>query len=154
MRTRAIVVIALAIALGVGAYAVTGYLARHSHRHQRMMQAGTLAEKLQLRPDQRDAIEQINTQFQRRRDEIRDMHREHRRALVDLLRESPPDRERIDGKVEAIGEVQTQMQRLAVEHLLDVSAELDEQQREQLFELIDEAMCPGAVMGGAGQDCR
>ncbi|MFP4250422.1 MAG: Spy/CpxP family protein refolding chaperone [Armatimonadota bacterium] len=153
MRTRAIVAIALAIALGVGAWAVTGYLARDTHRHQRMLQAGTLAEKLDLTATQREAIEAVNIEFQREREEIRDRHREHRWELVDLLRESPPDRERIDGKVEEIGELQTQMQRLAVAHLLDVSAELDEQQRDRLFELIDEAMCPGSVMGGTGRDC-
>jgi len=154
MRTRVIVAIALTIVLGVGAYAITGYLARDTHRHQRMLQAGTLAEKLQLRSEQRDAIAAINTEFQRRRDEIRQRHQEHRGELVGLLRESPPDRERIDRKVEEIGELQQQIQKLAVDHLLDVSAELDEQQRERLFGMINEAMCPGAMMGGGGQDCQ
>ena len=154
MRTRVIFAIALAIVLGAGAYAITGYFTRDGHRHQRMLQAGTLAEKLLLMPEQRDAIEAINVEFQRQRDEIRDTHREYRRELVDLLRESPPDRERIDRKVEQIGELQQQMQKLTVDHLLDVSAELDGRQREKLFKLIDEAMCPGAVMGGTGRDCR
>jgi Spy/CpxP family protein refolding chaperone len=153
MRTRVIFAIALAAGLGIGAYAITGYLARDTHRHQRMLRTASLAQRLQLSAEQREAIEAVNTEFQRKRDEIRDRHREHRRELVELLQESPPDRERIDGKIEAISELQSQMQRLAVEHLLDVSAELDEQQREQLFELIDEAMCPGSVMGGTGRDC-
>ncbi len=152
MRTRAIVAIALAIVLGIGAYAVTSYFARDTHRHQAMLQAGTLAAKLQLSARQRDAIESINVEFQRQREDIRTRHREHSSELLKLLRESPPDRERIDGKLAEIGELQAEMQRLAVNHLLDVSAELDEQQRERLFELIDEAMCPGAVMGG-GRDC-
>lgn len=152
MRTRAIVAIALAIVLGVGAYAITGYFTRDGHKHQQMLRTASLAQTLQLTEGQRDAIEAINVEFQREREEIRERHREHRADLVELLRENPPDRQRIDRKLEEISQSQSEMQRLAVDHLLDVSAELDEQQRERLFELIDEAMCPGAVMGG-GRDC-
>jgi Spy/CpxP family protein refolding chaperone len=144
--------IALAIVLGIGAYAVTGYFARDGHKHQQMLRTASLAQALQLSEEQRDAIEAIDAEFQRDRQQIRERHREHRGELLDLLRESPPDRERIDRKIEEISETQVEMQRLAVNHLLDVSAELDDQQREKLFELIDEAMCPGAVMGG-GRDC-
>ncbi len=147
MRTRAIVAIALAIVLGVGAYAVTGYLTRDTHRHQRTLWTDSLAQTLQLTTDQRDAIEAINVEFQREREEIRERHRKQRAELVGLLRETPPDRERIDLKLEEISELQAEMQRLAVNHILDVTDELDQQQRERLFELIDEAMCPGEVIG-------
>jgi len=147
MRTRAIFAIAAAIVLGVGAYAVTGFFARDGQRHQRMMQAGTLVTKLSLTAEQRAAIEAINVEFQLKREEMRRRHRELRAELVELLRESPPDRERIDRNVEEISRLQAEMQRLAVDHLLDVSTELDDRQRERLFELIDEAMCPGEVLG-------
>ena len=152
MRTRVIFAIALAVVLGIGAYVVTGYVTRDTHRHQRMLRTESLAARLQLTDQQRDAIDTINVEFQREREHIRERHRELRGELLELLRETPPDRERIDMKVEEIGEFQQQMQKLAVDHLLDVSAELNEQQRKKLFELIDEAMCPGAVMG-EGRDC-
>ena len=152
MRIRVIFAIALAIVVGIGAYAITGYFAHGTHGHQGMLRTDSLAAKLELSEEQRDAIEAINAEFQRDRQKIRERHREHRGELLDLLRESPPDRERIDRKIEEISETQVEMLRVAVNHLLDVSAELDDQQRERLFELIDEAMCPGAVMGGV-RDC-
>ncbi|MFO8078798.1 MAG: periplasmic heavy metal sensor [Armatimonadota bacterium] len=152
MRMRAGVWVVIAIALVVGAYAVTKYSARDTHRHQAMLQSGTLAAKLQLTEGQRDAIEEINEEFQRRREGLRDEHRKQRRELMTLLRESPPDRERIDAKLAEIGEVQAEMQRLAGNHILDVTDQLDDRQRERLFELIGEAMCPGGMMGG-GRDC-
>lgn len=154
MRLRAIFAIAMAVVLGVGAYALTAHYARDASGPRRILQTQSLAVKLQLTDEQRDAIDAINAAFQRERQQMRDRHRQHRSELLELLRENPPDRERIDDKVEEISQLQQQMQRLAVSHIIDVSAELDDNQRERLFTLIDEAMCPGSVMGGGGRDCR
>ena len=147
MKMRSTLVVLLAIVLGVVAYAITGYFARDGHQHTRLLEEGSLAARLQLTAEQSRRVEEINVEFQRQREEIRERRREHLRELMGLLQESPPSRERIDEKMDEIGSVVAQMQRLAVDHLLDISAELDEGQRERLFELTGEAMCPGAMMG-------
>lgn len=144
---RSTLVIILAIVLGVVAYAITGYLARDGHQHPRPLEEESLAARLQLTAEQSRRVEEINVEFQRQREGICERRREHLRELMGLLRESPPSRQRIDDKIDETSSVQAQMQRLAVDHLLDISAELDEGQRERLFELTGEAMCPGAMMG-------
>ncbi len=147
MKMRSTAVILLAIVLGVVAYAITGYLARDGHQQPRLLEGRSLAARLQLTAEQLRRIEEINVEFQPQREEIRERRREHLRELMRLLRESPPGRQRIDEKIDEISSVVAEMQRLAVDHMLDVSAELDEEQRERLFELTGEAMCPGAMMG-------
>lgn len=153
MRMRAAVSVVIVIALGIGSYAIAGYMARERDPCPRMMQAGTLAAQLQLSAQQRGRIGTINEQFQHRREALRGEQRAQRRELMTRLRERPPDRERIDEQIRRISETQAAMQRLAVEHILDVGAELDERQSERFFELIDEATCPGAVMGEGRRDC-
>jgi len=146
--------ILLAIVLGVVAYAITGYFARVGHQHPRPLEEESLAARLQLTEEQSRRVDQINVEFQRQREEIRERRREHLRELMELLRENPPSRQRIDEKIDETSSVLAEMQRLAVDHLFVFSVELDEGQRERLFELTGEAMCPGAMMGrghGGGQ---
>ncbi len=153
MRLRAATAIAIALALGFGVYALVGRIVLKEHGHQGLSDAVLLTARLQLSPDQQQRIEQMNADFGQRREKLQSQHRGLRHELLALLRATPPDRERIAAKLDELGQVQTRMQKLAVEHVLAVSAELDEQQRERLFALIDDAMCPGAMMGH-GTGCR
>ncbi len=147
MKMRSTLVVLLAIVLGVVAYAITGYLARDGNQHPRPLEEEALASRLKLTAEQSRRVEEINVEFQRHREGIRERRRAHLRELMGLLRESPPNRQRIDDKIDETSSVLAEMQRLAVDHMLDISAELDEGQRERLFELTGEAMCPGAMMG-------
>lgn len=153
MRFRAAAVIMIALALAFGAYFLIAHVVPKQPRYQGLRDAALLTARLQLTPNQQQRIEQINTDFGQRREELRLQHCEHRRELTILLRQTPSDRQRIAAKLDQAAEVQREMQQLAVNHILDVSAELDEEQRERLFALIDEAMCPGPALG-RGRGCR
>jgi Spy/CpxP family protein refolding chaperone len=139
--------------LGLCAYALVSRILEQRRTGLSPSDAGVLAYRLQLRHDQQERIGQITAEFHQEREAMRLVHREHRRELVFLLGQTPPDRKRIAQKLDEAGDIQREMQQLAVNHVLDVSAQLDEEQRERLFALIDAAICPGEVLGRGG-DCR
>lgn len=155
MRVPVIVLIVLAILVGAGAYFAADYWAGDNHPHPTTMHDKSIHERLELTPDQQRRIQQIHAEFRSRRAKLGERHRDCRGELLELLQQQPPDRGRINEKIEQISALQKNMQKEAVEHILKVAAELDASQRERLFELLDEAMCPGAMMGpdaNCGQD--
>jgi len=153
MRPRLVLVIVLAAVVGVGAWALVGHLLSSGRGGPGLLEAGALAAELELNAQQQERIAAINAEFQRQRDEVRARHREQRMELVRMLRATPPDREQIDAQLTEIGGLQARVQRLAVDHMLEVAAELDAGQRERLFELVEASMCPVAGMG-LGGGCR
>lgn len=151
MKMRGIVVFLLAAVVGVAAFLAVGHWLGERQPHTDTCQAGSLGTRLNLSPDQETKIEAINAEFREERANIRARHARHRKELINLLQQSPPDRELIDKEIERINKLQKKMQHQAVDHILDVASELDDEQKKQLFELLDEAMCPGAMMGAHGE---
>ncbi len=153
MRVPVVVLIVLTILVGAGAYFAADYWAGDNHPHPATMHDTSIHERLDLTPDQQRRIEQVHAKFRSKRIELRERHRDRRSELLELLQQQPPDRERISEKIEQISTIQKKMQQEAIEHILKVASELDASQRGRLFELLDEAMCPGAMMG-PGANCE
>ena len=73
---------------------------------------------------------------------IRDKLNQKRAELAELLRETPPDQEKIKDKIREIASLQMQLQEETVNHLEKIKIILTPRQREKFFSLIRKGLHP------------
>jgi Spy/CpxP family protein refolding chaperone len=99
-----------------------------------------LFEALSLKPEQRKVFEQkaplFHEALNRKREEVDRL----RRSLFELMSVDHPDSKAIEATIAEINEVQGDMQKLVVAHMLEFKSMLDKGQQKKFFDLIQGAM--------------
>lgn len=101
-----------------------------------------LSNYLSLSKTQEKKIESLNTSFYNKIQKIRDELHQKRAELAELLRETPPDQEKIKDKIREIASLQIQLQEETIKHLERINVILTPRQREKFFSLIRKGLHP------------
>lgn len=99
-----------------------------------------LYESLDLTSRQRAVFEAERDRFHSRMMATRQTIRSRQAELIHLLAMEKPDRAAIDAKQREILNLQGELQRRVIAHLLEVSAPLSQKQRDNFFALLKQRM--------------
>jgi len=106
-----------------------------------------LFEELALAPRQVDAMKKRTIPFRAELDRRRAEVAGKRRELVALMRRDTPDLSAIRALIAEISARQEEMQHRVSEHMLEIKNQLDKQQQQRFFDLIEKAMSKGRMTG-------
>ena len=99
-----------------------------------------LFEVLSLQPEQRKLFEQKAPLFHEALDKKREKVDRLRGSLLDLMRADYPDSKALETTIAEINQVQEDMQKMVVAHMLEFKSMLDKDQQKKFFDLIQGAM--------------
>jgi len=105
-----------------------------------------LFEELSLKPDQLAAMKSKAIPFRAEIDRRRQEIEVSRKELVTLMRDQKPDKKTIDATIKEISGKQEEMQRMIVDHMLEIKSSLDEGQQRKFFDLIERNMAGSGQM--------
>jgi Spy/CpxP family protein refolding chaperone len=97
-------------------------------------------ERLNLRPEQLDAIRGKVLPFHGAVKERRQALNRKRADLLSLMREEDADHAAIERTISGISQAQEEVQRMVVVHMLELKAEMDSHQQKDFLDLIEDAM--------------
>jgi len=101
---------------------------------------------LSLKPDQLAAMKSKAIPFRAEIDRRRQEIEVSRKELVTLMRDQKPDKKTIDATIKEISGKQEEMQRMIVDHMLEIKSSLDEGQQRKFFDLIERNMAGSGQM--------
>ncbi|MDA8092220.1 MAG: periplasmic heavy metal sensor [Nitrospiraceae bacterium] len=142
-------ILALSLVLNISFLAAAGYTYYKNSGDWlspfgfKMKKGEYLFEKLALKPGQFDAMRARAIPFRKEIDEKRKAMLEKRKELFGLMRADNPDKKAIDARISEINEMQANLQRAIVAHILDEKAILDKDQGKKFLDLIENAMADG-----------
>ncbi len=116
-------------------------------------EAAALSKELNLTPEQRKAIKEMDAGFRKILKENREKIIEKRKRVLELIREDRPDREAIDSVLSEIRELQWRIQLLAIGHIIDEKSVLSKEQQAKFYDLMEkrlEKRRSNADRGGGG----
>ncbi|HID93110.1 MAG TPA: periplasmic heavy metal sensor [bacterium (Candidatus Stahlbacteria)] len=148
-RKPLILALVLSVAINVAVLATAGYHWRGRRAEEQHHRAGGhsptsfLHRELALSESQVRQMESLGRPLEQKIDRIKEELREKRAQLVDLLMEPQPNREEINVKVSEIESLQTGIQKLIIDHLLQQKEILTPEQQKKFFSIISERLCPG-----------
>jgi len=128
--------------INIGVLAAIGYnrlekSCKEGHTEEERHAAVTfLIKELDLSPAQEKEIESLRKSLELKVEEIGTKLREKRVQLVDLLKESQPDLEKINNQLSEIETLQTELQKMAITNLLQEKKILSPEQQEKFFSII------------------
>lgn len=102
-----------------------------------------------LSEEQKASLEAREKLFQEKVEELKGRVRKERAHLCELLLEAEPDAAEVDRQVKLISDLQEQLQREVVAHLLSMRETLTPEQENKLLRVIVGRMCPDGPC-----DCR
>lgn len=168
---RNILVLALifSVAVNIGILGSVGYhwlKKKGGERHHQEAQhspLGFLAKELRLSPSQIREIESLRKSLEPKLEEIREKLREKRAQLVNMLKEPEHDSAKINLLIKEIESLQTKLQKIAINHLLQEKKILTPEQQEKFFSIVSkrlfheerhqtEELLP--MKKKSGKDCR
>ena len=114
---------------------VIALLASRFVRVQRKPIRGYL-DLIKLSEGQKQQVEEIRRDFLPRVAEIRQALRQNRLELNDLLFTEPSDMQAIDGKSRDISNLQTQLEKEVIDHILQEKELLSPEQKRQFYDVI------------------
>ncbi len=144
--------LAASLVLNLTVFATAGY---HYYQQSRswvspfgkvMEKDKFLFEELSLKPDQLAAMKSKAIPFRAEIDRRRQEIEVSRKELVTLMRDQKPDKKTIDATIKEISGKQEEMQRMIVDHMLEIKSSLDEGQQRKLFDLIERNMAGSGQM--------
>lgn len=146
----------LSVAINIGILGSAGYRwlkisseERH-HREGEHSPMGFFGKELSLSQSQAREMESLRKALEPKMEEIREELREKRVQLVSLLMESEPDIEKINFQLNDIESLQTELQKLVIEHLLQQKKILSPEQQKKFFSIISKSLCPEGSHQGEG----
>ncbi|MFQ6084221.1 MAG: Spy/CpxP family protein refolding chaperone [Candidatus Aminicenantia bacterium] len=146
----------LSIAINIGVLGSVGYHwlkrsgeERH-HREGKHSPMSILGKELSLSQSQAREMESLRQSLEPKMEEIKKELREKRVQLVNLLMESEPDLEKINIQLTEIESLQTELQKLVIDHLLQEKKILSPEQQKRLFSIISKRLCPEGRHQGEG----
>lgn len=104
-----------------------------NHHENRM---SLIYEQLNLNQEQLDKVTPMRISFHAYVGQQGDINKQTQLELIDLLAKENIDRDAIDIKTKSIHELQQQMQRKVIDHLIEESSIFTAEQREKFFTII------------------
>ena len=95
-------------------------------------------QELDLTEDQQDTLQQLREEARESHQEVREQMKANREAIQEQLRSDAPDAALLHDLVDEASALRTEMAHARIDRMLEVHATLDAEQREELFELLDE----------------
>ena len=112
---------------------------------QQPLKNNYLIESISLRPEQRETIKVKMSSFHANIDAARKEVLAKRIELLALMQSDSPDQKIIDNKIADIGRMQGNIQKMAAAHILEVKNQLDKDQRDKFFGLLQDVMGRGQM---------
>ena len=143
--------LAASLVLNLTVFATAGY---HYYQQSRywespfgkvMEKDKFLFEELSLKPEQLTAMKNKAIPFRAEIDRRRLEIDAKRKVLVALMRHQNPDKKAVDATIREISGQQEEMQRMIVDHMLEIKSSLGMDQQRKFFDLIERNMA------GSGQ---
>ena len=106
-----------------------------------------LFEELALAPRQVEALKKKTVPFRAELDHQRAQIAEKRRELIALMRQDNPDLPAIRALIVEISARQEEMQQRVAAHMLEVTAQMNKEEPQRFFDLIENAMSKGKMTG-------
>lgn len=131
----ALVVLAAAASFGLSSW---------NHRDQplpRPCSLESLSGYLSLNSEQRHKVEPMFGQFTKRRAEVVNQRDEAVRHLVAVLKSDDGTMQQVDQALKAVDDAQSRMRRLTARHLARLKTVLTKEQKEKLFDLVEQRLC-------------
>lgn len=136
----------VSLALNISMLSAAGYFFYRHHRHRMSPFAGMpkaerfIFEKIQLRPDQINAIKEKSaafcTEIGKKEQEIVRL----RKMLFFNLAMDNPDKKSIDTVIGDINKIQLELQASVSNHILEEKSILDDAQQMQFFDLLEKSL--------------
>jgi len=147
-RNILILSLIISVAINIGVFGNAGYhwikskgeKPRHGETAQSPMSA--FCKKLDLSKEQISEMESLRKTLDPKIEEIKKELKEKRVQLVNQLMESEPDREKIDIELSEIESLQTELQKIVIDHMLQEKKILSPEQQEIFFSIILKRLCP------------
>ena len=138
----------LSVAINIGVLGSAGYRwlkisgEEKHHREGGHAPMGFLGKELSLSQSQAREMESLRKDLEPKMEEIKVKLREKRVQLVNLLMESEPDLEKLNIQLSEIESLQTELQKLVIDHLLREKKILSPEQQKRFFSIISKRLCP------------
>ena len=113
----------------------------------RMTRDRFLFEEMALAPRQVEALKKKTVPFRAELDHQRAQIAENRRELIALMRRDNPDLPAIRALIFEISARQEEMQQRVAAHMLEVKAQMNKEEQQRFFDLIENAMRKGRMTG-------
>ncbi len=151
MRKRWLILIAVLLAMGIASYAAARLATRPAGPQGAPCPGfAVLQDYLQLTPNQRLALAEVDAKYADSRPRLRDKFREARDELVAVLHDPNSTEDQAIAAVKRFGEAQQAMQLNTVSYTFELRKHLTKEQKEKMFGLIDRGMCGRSCGGGPG----
>jgi len=138
----------LSVAINIGVFGNIGYQwvknrdEKLRHRTSDHSLPSVFCKKLGLSKAQISEMESFRKNLDPKMEEIKKELREKRIQLVDYLIKSEEDREKINIKLSEIEFLQTELQKIVIDHMLQEKKILSAEQQEIFFSIISKRLCP------------
>ena len=155
-RKLVILGVILLVAINVSVLATIGYRWKCPSEGKicdRHVPCEYLCEQLSLSDSQKQKMEIFRKTFDEKTDKIRKDLRHKRNELVELLKESYLDRQKIDSLIKEIAFAQMELEKEVIDHILQEKEILTPEQQKKFIDLIkrcllseekcEEVICPG-----------
>ncbi|MBE0460677.1 MAG: periplasmic heavy metal sensor [Candidatus Aminicenantes bacterium] len=144
----------LSVAINIGVFGSAGYRWFKSrgeeprHRADVHSPMSAFCKKLGLSREQIREMESLREVLEPKIEEIKKELKEKRVLLINHLKESEPDREKINIELSEIESLQTDLQKIVIGHMLQEKKILSPEQQEIFFSIILKRLCPEAKHQG------
>lgn len=136
-----LIIFIIAFALALGAY---GFWRWDASRRNKSDAEHFDKATLQLTSEQNTNKDILHNKMCADMQPLRELSRQKRLELMQLISQEPEDRQAIDAKLKEISQIQSDMQIRMVEHLIEMKKILTPRQQQKLFD----AMCDGLCAKG------
>jgi Spy/CpxP family protein refolding chaperone len=150
MNKKVIIFLVFLCALSLSLGAVVLF-SRRARNQERQLTEGFGRDALGLSPAQKRDLDKLQQTMQENMKPLQNDARRARLELMALLQKPEPDSKAIREKLSEISRLQSEMQSIAVENLLNMKKILTLEQQKRLFETLCIGICPG---GHGGRSCE
>jgi Spy/CpxP family protein refolding chaperone len=157
MKKRLLILgLTFSVAINIGVLGSAGYSRlkicgkERSHQEGEHSPMSFLGKELSLSQSQAREMESLRKALELKMEEIREQLRDKRVQLVNLLMEAEADHEKINIRLNEIESLQTELQKLVIDHLLQEKKILSPEQQKKFFSIISKRLCPEGRHQGEG----
>jgi len=151
-----ILCLTFSVAINIGVLGSAGYSwlkisgEERPHQEEKHSPMSFLGKELSLSQSQAREMESLRKALEPKMEEIREELRDKRVQLVNLLMEAEADLEKINIQLNEIESLQTELQKLVIDHLLQEKKILSPEQQKKFFSIISKRLCPEGRHQGEG----
>jgi len=150
MSKKIIILIAIFLGVALIAAGVVGWISSKSDKQQNHWLRQFEKERLNLSDSQKKEMNQLRLDLQNKIKPLQSKAHQTRIELMELLKDTSPDDNAIRQKQIEISQLQSEMQGLVIDNLLDIKKILKPDQQKILFDVMCMGFCGGNDFGSHG----